>query len=630
MMDNFQKNMESLRFVDPILYLALKSYTPNQKYEVFMSNDPTNYNIIDKERNAPLYLTKPIDEIMEKNEALLGYSYYPFLYLYGLGNGVLLRLLFNSQRQRIVVFEPEIEIIFIVLNLLDFSVEMQKRKLVIFYTKQIGYMSIDGLFDAHKYSRIFVKTYDLIMTNNYYEHYHDDILRINGYFMKAIEQVVVSVGNDAKDSVIGIFNHIQNLPKALHSPTLTEFINKLKNRDTAIIVSTGPSLYKQLPLLKEIAPYATLFCIDASFPILYKHKIKPDVVLSLERVETTARFYYDTPTKAQEGVIFAITSIAHKRLIESIKKGTIQFSFRPFGYTSLFGFHDYGYIGVGMSAANMAYELVVHSDFKRCILIGQDLAFGEDGSSHAKGALYGENEITPKEDKLFVTKYGGEGEVETTKVWKLFLNFFEKDIAKTHDGIEIINATEGGARITGAKEMPFSEAIKLIDTSHTKKDIILNPPSPKQIQKNLQKATKKCLDIIKYGTTQQKRIEKLFLDLTKELEKLEELNAQNKLDKINFKKLDNLSNRIDAIKKLFSDKRFTNYFLDAIQSYIFHQELDIAKVLVAYTADDEQLKAKQVQWLYYHKYWLFSLAGGIDCVIETIKQAMQEWEKSKK
>lgn len=178
--------------------------------------------------------------------------------------------------------------------------------------------------------------------------------------------------------------------------------------------------------------------------------------------------------------------------------------------------------------------------------------------------------------------------------------------------------------------MPFSEAIKLIDTSHTKKDIILNPPSPKQIQKNLQKATKKCLDIIKYGTTQQKRIEKLFLDLTKELEKLEELNAQNKLDKINFKKLDNLSNRIDAIKKLFSDKRFTNYFLDAIQSYIFHQELDIAKVLVAYTADDEQLKAKQVQWLYYHKYWLFSLAGGIDCVIETIKQAMQEWEKSKK
>ena len=46
-LDNFSKNLESLRQVDPILYLALKSFKPNQKYEVFMDNDPANYNIID-------------------------------------------------------------------------------------------------------------------------------------------------------------------------------------------------------------------------------------------------------------------------------------------------------------------------------------------------------------------------------------------------------------------------------------------------------------------------------------------------------------------------------------------------------------------------------------------------------
>lgn len=627
-MDIFTKNLQALAYVNTTLALTLKAHKDNKKYEVFMGSDPADYNIIDKINAIPLYKTEPIDEIMAKNENLKNYSYYPFLYLYGFGSGVLIKLLLTEYRKRIVVFEPELEILFIALNLIDFSSDILSRKLFIALSEQISYMSIDSLFETSKLSRLYVKTYDLIVTNSYYDSYSDDLLRINGYFMKSIEHLVVSVGNDANDSVVGIANHIANLPDVLKSPSLKNLIDSIKKRDTAIIVSTGPSLYKQIPLLKEIAPYATLLCIDASFPILYKAGIKPDIVLSMERVEATARFYYDTPLEAQEGVVFAITSIVHKRLKDSIKKGTIQFSFRPFGYTSLFGFQDYGYIGIGMSAANMAYELAVYSEFKRCIFIGQDLAFGEDGTSHSHGAIYGEKEITPKdkkEDKLFVTKYGGNGKVETTKVWQLFLNFFEKDIANTKTGMEVINSTEGGARIQGTKEIPFKEAIKLIDKSSIKSPIKLTPPSAKKAESNIKKARKTCNDIINYGTRMQKRIEKVFLELTKELEKIEALNKTNELEKINFKKLDSISEKIDNIKKLFNEKKFTNYFLDAIQSYIFHQELDIARSAVIYPKDEEELKAKKIQLLYQHKYWLFSLAGGINCVVEIIKQNLEKW-----
>ncbi|OBV28368.1 hypothetical protein BKN38_09505 [Helicobacter sp. CLO-3] len=734
--DNFTKNLQALRYTDPMLFLALKSFKPNQKYEVFMDNDPANYNIIDTQNATALYLTKPIDEVMEKNASLTPYSYYPFIYLYGLGNGVLIKLLFNEQRKRIVVFEPELEIIFIVLNLLDFSAEIASRSLVIFYTKQIGYITIDSLFDSFKYSRVFVKTYDLLVTNSYYERYQDDIMRINGYFIKAIEQAVVSVGNDARDSVVGILHHITNLPDALRSPTLDELISKLDKRieknDTAIIVSTGPSLYKQLPLLKKVTPYVTLLCVDASFPILYQHGIKPDIVISLERVEASAKFYTDTPKEAQEGVIFAITSIVHKKLKEALKGAMVQFSFRPFGYTSLFGFDKYGYIGIGMSAANMAYEIAMYAKFKRCVFIGQDLAFGEDGTSHSKGAIYGTNESQYKKEGLLVPKYGGGGEVETSKVWKLFLNFFEKDIARTPATMEVINATEGGARIHGAVEMPFAKVVEAVlngeDTrgqnmgaagvdsavgadsgaesgvnvdsgaldSHIldsaravessgildsmraqngakvdsnnldssdadsskraessvtpestkssaksaakstikstrppriKTPITLAYPSQKQSEANIIKAYKKCQGIIRYGSAQKRKIERVFLQLAKELEHIEKLNAANKLEKINFEKINRLCDKIDEVKELFASRKFTSYFMDAIQSYIFHQELDIAKVLVLYTANEDEIKAKQLQWLYYHKYWLFSLAGGIDCVINTVEMALKEWDK---
>ncbi|PAF48532.1 motility accessory factor [Helicobacter sp. 12S02634-8] len=629
MQNIYEKNLAALKVKDPLLALALYGFKPNQKFEVFMDHDGANFNIIEKDSHTPIFLGKPLDETMQKITDFTPYTYYPYLYFYGAGNGVFYRLLLgNEQHKRIVVIEPELEILFIIFNLLDFCEEIYSDRIIFLYSKLCSYHLIASLFEMDKKARIYSKVYDLHIFNPYYERHQSEILRFNQYFIKAIEHSIISIGNDTKDAIIGIKQHIQNLPDVLSSPTLLDLLENLKHKDTAIIVSTGPSLTKQLDTLKAIAPYVTLFCIDASFPILCKHGIKPDIVLSLERVEATARFYYDTPQEYQEGIIFAITSIVHPRLKDSITKGVKQFSFRPFGYTNLFGFHQYGYLGIGMSAANMAYELIVHARFKRCILIGQDLSFSTDGKSHAQEALYGSDEIKPKptEEKIFIEKYGGNGEVETTKVWKLFLEFFEKDIAQTPYKLEVINATEGGARIHGTKEMCFKDALKACDTTKPKAPIKLTYPTQKEIQANIKIAKEKCEDIIAYGLQKKSLIEKLFLKVAHYTEELEKLNHQNQLEKIDFKKLNTLSNQIDKIKKLFEDKKFNDYFVDAIQSYILHQELDIAKLLVRYTKDTLQTQAKQLEWIYAHKYWLFSLAGGIDCVIETVKEALQSWD----
>lgn len=147
------------------------------------------------------------------------------------------------------------------------------------------------------------------------------MIEINQHFTRALEHGAISVGNDAKDALIGIKQHAANLPEVIKSPSLVDFVNALKNRDTAIIVSTGPSLNKQLPLLKEIAPYATLFCIDASFPILAKAGIKPDIVLSLERVDLTAKFYEEAPLDFQEGVILLWLPLCINDWFKRLKRG---------------------------------------------------------------------------------------------------------------------------------------------------------------------------------------------------------------------------------------------------------------------------------------------------------------------
>ncbi len=42
-----------------------------------------------------------------------------------------------------------------------------------------------------------------------------------------------------------------------------------------------------------------------------------------------------------------------------------------------------------MSAANMAYEFVLLTNFKQCAFIGQDLAYGNDGATHASDHVFG-------------------------------------------------------------------------------------------------------------------------------------------------------------------------------------------------------------------------------------------------
>ena len=631
MQDFFALNLSALADTSPKLAKRLQAIVPNTHYEVFLGDDVLNFNIIDTRDCTPIFVDSPIAQTNQKIVEFMPYAQYPYLYCFGLGNGVFYKVLLqNAFLKRVVVIEPELEILFVVLHLLDFSKEITESKIV-FLDSQSTFQDVLLLFLHDKHTNIYSKLYNLHIFNAYYERYAALSIEFNRYFIKALEHCVISVGNDSKDAITGIAHHIANLPKMLRSPSLIALIRELRAKrahkgDTAIIVATGPSLSKQLPLLKQYQDYLTIFCIDASLPILAREGIKPDVVFSLERVDLTARFYEETPKEARKDVIFAITTIVHKRLWRALQGDCVQWSMRPFGYTYYFGFSEYGYIGVGMSAANMAYEMVVYARFSRCILIGQDLAFAKDGSSHAKNAVYGEREITPKQDsqRVLLPAYGGEGVVESTSVWKLFLEFYEADIAQTPYPLEVINATEGGARIQGSIEMPFIKALEGIEMRGKKQPLALTPPPLEMIESNIAKAREKTREFLAYAREKKARIEEVFLEVAGLIEDLEA--HKSDLENFDFSKVSSALEHIESIKEFFADETFTTCFNDAIQSYIVHQEMEIAKIIVRVAQDEIALKAKQIDLLYAHKYWLFSLAGGIDCVIEVAQKSFSEWE----
>ena len=628
-MNVFEKNIEKLKKINPLLADKLLNIKEVTNYEIFQGEtDLAQINYIHKKSLKPIY-NHPVEDTLKKVEEIREFENYPILYFFGLGNGIFYKMILTSKKlEKVVVYEPDIEIIYITFHLIDLSEELEKKKLTLFLVEDYNYPNAMNIFEDWNY-RFYLKLYDLNILTPYYSQYQREILFINDVNIRAIKQVVISHGNDATDSLIGIKHHLHNIPEMVKNYKFTNFIKK-RNSDIAIIVATGPSLQKQLPLLKKIQNFATIISVDASLPILEKHGIKPDIVTVLERVELTSQFFVNTSDEFMKDIYFVIASLAHEKTINEIK-GKKVITMRPFPFNRFFKMKEFGYVGIGMSAANMAYELAYMMGYSMTILIGQDLAYGKDGFSHSKGHILGEDDVKHTETDFYIDAYGGEGKVKTTKVWNMFRNEFEKAISETRGKMVTINSTEGGARIQGATEIPFSEIIENLKTPKTKINMKLPPQT--NIDKNFQKAIKKVEYGINFGKKHKQKIEKLFLEVAEIWDNLVYLNKTKQLEKIDFKKLYKTSDKIDNLKNIFSNKTFQELFFDISQSFIVNYELELATVQVKRVKTEEEKQAKIVDWIMKHKEWLFRLAGAIDSVIfqmETeLKHIKKEYEKFK-
>ncbi len=619
-MQFYEKNLQALITKNPQLEAKLYAISTNLRYEVFADpNDALNVNIVDNVHKYVLHQGKPVDEVTKQYEELFEkYGRYPLLFVYGVDNGLLVKMFLNLDKT-IYLFEPELELLYIALNLFDFSEAIENERLKIFHTKSFLFNDLYQTLMDPNY-KVFLKTFELIVTNEYYfQFFSEDILRVNRDVVEQIKHIITAEGNDAIDSLIGLDHHLKHIPKMLRSYKLHD-VAKAKNSKTAVIVSTGPSLAKQLPLLKEYAPYITILCIDASLPILQKEGIAPDFVFSLERVEATAKFYEELDKDLLQDTIFMPTSIVHPKLLENIEGMRQAISMRPFGYTHMFQLSKWGYMGIGMSAANMAFEFAFMSGYENIVLIGQDLAFGDDGTTHAKGALYGEVEEGYKKSVEYVPGYYG-GEVKTSRVWKLFLNFFKKDIQVAKEkGLRVYNCTEGGAYIDGAEHIPFQEYLITVDRTKRKNRIDLQVESEQKIEYLLKRSKKLIKLYVKRLECVKKRVEDVFLEVMKTIEYLEELNAKEHLDKLDTQKLSDVISKIDEIKDLYENDRALRKFGNITNPYIVNAELELAKIMVRQSDKDIEKQVKMIDWIYEHKSWLFFLAGAIDNILETMQK----------
>ncbi|ECP7644040.1 motility associated factor glycosyltransferase family protein [Campylobacter jejuni] len=533
------------------------------------------------------------------------YLLYPVLYFYGFGNGILFKaLLQNKNHQHIVVFEKDIEIIWVMFHILDFSNELQNSRLMILETSSLD-IEFFSNFCSNKPFFQFSRIYFLELMSNYYERFHEDVLELNKKLVQHFKDSIISHGNDSADALQGIEQFVYNLPQMITHPSYKELLSKRKNlSDTAIIVSTGPSLTKQLPLLKKYANKATIFCADSSYPILAKHNIKPDYVCMLERTEITAEFFNHDFGEFDKDIIFICAGVVHPKAIKYLKGKTFIITQKVLNFPYYINLKDFSYAAVGFSVAHMLAYLATYLNHKNIILIGQDLAYAKNGNSHPDDYQNSANYESQMYEHILTKAYGGKEEVKTHAIWILFKNYFENEIIPNtiKMGITTYNCTEGGARIEGTIEKPFLWACEnLLYKDLDKPFEKLEPLSLNKQNEFLLKAyykvyqsIKHCRDFSKILSNDFENIQSIYLSLN---EKEEYLNLA-------IKKIDEFKNKLEDIKQMQD-------LYEILGPLLTQFELNLARIYVLNPKTKEDVFNKSVLWIKEHLEFMELVYGHI-------------------
>lgn len=242
---------------------------------------------------------------------------------------------------------------------------------------------------------------------------------------------------------------------------LSEYQDLYKNKPV-LIVATGPSLNKQLPLLAKFKELFVIIAADPAVPILKEFGVVPQFVVSIDPKKRP----YWKHNELDPATTFVIEigccpdvawSSNHKYVVTSCHRDVFRL------LTDLGAAPSY--LMTGGSVTTTAFSLACHMGANPIVMIGQDLAW-TDGKDHADGYVsqYSREQLEARHAKGFeIEGYDGRP-VRTERQLLYYKTWFEQRIAQMPDRL-VVNATEGGACIEGAAHVPFASVCQELEAS---------------------------------------------------------------------------------------------------------------------------------------------------------------------
>lgn len=389
---------------------------------------------------------RKIKDVFQKN----------YLYIvFGLGDILFLKELINrlTENEYLYIFEPSNELYQEITHNSSLDINHKRVRVVIFEEGNKGDNSLLAkMLDFDKRIKVIISpNYDMIFQGkckSFLELIKEKSL------IKVIEKnTAMHFSQDWQENVI------ENLISA-HNAEPLQILHK-KFDCPVVVVSSGPSLMKQIPLLKKYENNVIIICGGSTINTLLNNDITPDMIVTVDGGAPNFK-HFESIEISQVPLAYSL----HVNAAIPKKHRGLHYVFHNKGNNGLSSFLEsllkkpivqfYG----GGSVANFAFEIATYITTGEICLVGQDLAY-TNSQTHSEGNLFNKK-ITDNDIKNrrmdFVDGYNGD-KVLTDSVFLSMKRDFEELYKITETNGKVFNCTEGGVKIEQIPQIPFRSFI---------------------------------------------------------------------------------------------------------------------------------------------------------------------------
>ncbi|MDE6025327.1 MAG: DUF115 domain-containing protein [Lachnospiraceae bacterium] len=472
----FEDNLNILENKYPNIYHIL-----NDKYIKFESDtvyiEDAHHGgkiVVYDERGNKIYLNSKYDPMNEADKYMQEYFVMPdtsVLVMYGLSNGYYVReyIRNSNANTRCIIYEPNIDIFMTVLRNIDIS-DLLKSDRIYFVIKDIN--TEEFAFIMQEWLEVHnVNINKLVAAPKYKELFREDYTNFENEVDEMYQRFYSSTETEIEFGKKSVKNNLYNLLYFEGCRNGMELQGKFPKDMPAIVVSAGPSLEKNVELLKAAKGKAFIFAVDSAISKVLEIGVKPDAIISVDCNKSVEHF----KVPGIEQLPFFIQMDANTAVLDYVHPQNLFFCsadselcidlFKKAG-------SEIDYMEGGGSVATVAIASLISWGVKRIILIGQDLSFTGNRMHVGEDAI----EIDENDDFYTYVKDIDGNDVIIRQDYYMYLKWIEETALKYKD-IDFIDATEGGSYKKNLRQMPFRDAIeKYCTKEYDISNILLSVP----------------------------------------------------------------------------------------------------------------------------------------------------------
>jgi hypothetical protein len=382
------------------------------------------------------------------------------------GEHILELIKITRGNNKILILEPDENIIY-VFNKLPCANRINKNRkisIICYKNNQLSKV-LDNYIEVNNINNI-----ELIDFANYSNLYSNQFNDIGNAINEKISNLAIELNFFVTLSDQHFTCFINNIEKVIKSTLINDFKNKFVGKP-AIVVSAGPSLEKNINLLKTASNKFLIFVGGRTLKTLLDIGVKPDFVCVVDPGQTSYDVIKDS---LYSDVPLVFNELTNYKVVEEYKGKKIFFT-DPYlkGITSEIIEYKVDELYQGGSVAHVCTSFASYLGCNEIVFIGQDLAY-TNNKCHADMATISTDEKyhlahyksenvlndmnSDTEEEIFTEDING-GMLPTSSVFLYYKKFLEKFIEESSN-IHFINSTEGGANIIGTEVKKLNEVIE--------------------------------------------------------------------------------------------------------------------------------------------------------------------------